>query len=232
VARATKPSETPDATSRISQRRRTAQQNGRADYAAKRAEIISAAAEVFREKGYQAATLNDVAERLGTDRASLYYYVADKQELFHASIEGVLEQNLARAEEIHASRLPPVEKLSALVGTILESYEANYPHMFVYIQEDMARIAKDESPWAIEMVNQTRRMERIFFRVIEEAVANGDFRDDVSPRVASYALFGMMNWTHRWFEPGKRLPASELAKSFVTIFGEGMEKPEPPAPAR
>jgi AcrR family transcriptional regulator len=220
-----KSSEVPDTTSRISQRRRTAQRNGRADYAAKRAEIISAAVEVFREKGYQAATLNDVAERLGTDRASLYYYVADKQELFHESIKGVLDQNLARAEEIHASDLPPVEKLSALVGTILDSYEANYPHMFVYIREDMAQIAKDESSWATEMVDQTRRMERIFFTVIEDAVANGDFRDDVSPRVATYALFGMMNWTHRWFEPGKRQPAAELAESFATIFGEGMKKP-------
>ncbi|HEY0619380.1 MAG TPA: TetR/AcrR family transcriptional regulator [Kribbella sp.] len=221
-----KTSEKPDTTSRISQRRRTAQRNGRADYAAKRAEIITAAAEVFREKGYQAATLNDVAERLGTDRASLYYYIADKQELFHESIKGVLEQNLSQAEEINASDLPPLEKLSALVATLLESYEANYPHMFVYIQEDMAQIAKEESSWATEMVNQTRRMERIFFTVIEDAVASGDFRDDVSPRVATYALFGMMNWTHRWFEPGKKLSASDLATSFASIFGDGMKKPK------
>ena len=221
-----KTSEKPDTTSRISQRRRTAQRNGRADYAAKRAEIIAAAAEVFREKGYQAATLNDVAERLGTDRASLYYYVADKQELFHESIKGVLEQNLSQAEEIYASDLPPLEKLSALVATLLESYEANYPHMFVYIQEDMAQIAKEESSWATEMVNQTRRMERIFFAVVEDAVAAGDFRDDVSPRVATYALFGMMNWTHRWFEPGKKLSAADLAAAFASIFGDGMKKPK------
>jgi AcrR family transcriptional regulator len=226
VAPRAKTSEKPDTTSRISQRRRTAQRNGRADYAAKRAEIITAAAEVFREKGYQAATLNDVAERLGTDRASLYYYIADKQELFHESIKGVLEQNLSQAEEINASDLPPLEKLSALVATLLESYEANYPHMFVYIQEDMAQIAKEESSWATEMVNQTRRMERIFFTVIEDAVASGDFRDDVSPRVATYALFGMMNWTHRWFEPGKKLSASDLATSFASIFADGMKKPK------
>jgi len=225
MARATKKSETPDTTSRISQRRHTAQRNGRADYSAKRAEIIAAAAEVFREKGYQAATLNDVAERLGTDRASLYYYVADKQELFHESIKGVLESNLSQAEEIHASDLPPVEKLGALVATILESYEANYPHMFVYIQEDMAQIAKDESSWAAEMVNQTRRMEKIFSTVIEDAIAQGDFRDDVSPHLATYALFGMMNWTHRWFEPGKRQTAAEIAAAFATIFGDGMKKP-------
>jgi AcrR family transcriptional regulator len=226
VAPRAKTSEKPDTTSRISQRRRTAQRNGRADYAAKRAEIIAAAAEVFREKGYQAATLNDVAERLGTDRASLYYYVADKQELFHESIKGVLEQNLSQAEEIYASDLPPLEKLSALVATLLESYEANYPHMFVYIQEDMAQIAKEESSWATEMVNQTRRMERIFFAVVEDAVAAGDFRDDVSPRVATYALFGMMNWTHRWFEPGKKLSAADLAAAFASIFGDGMKKPK------
>lgn len=224
MAQRAKPSGAPGATSRISERRRTAQRNGRADYSAKRAEIITAAAEVFREKGYQATTLNDVAARLGTDRASLYYYVADKQELFHEAVKGVLEKNLSRAEEVHGSDLPPIEKLGALVATILESYEANYPHMFVYIQEDMAQIAKDESKWATDMLNQTRRMERIFRTVIEDAVANGDFRDDVPPVVATYALFGMMNWTHRWFEPGKHEAAADVAASFTSIFSEGMKR--------
>ena len=103
VKRETKPSETSEPRSRISERRRAALRNGRADYTAKRAEIIAAAAEVFRERGYQAATLNDVAERLGTDRASLYYYVADKQELFRESIKDVLESNLREAEAIYSS---------------------------------------------------------------------------------------------------------------------------------
>src|SRR5580704_14288072 len=109
----TEPREVPESTSRISQRRRAAQQNPRADYAAKRAEIIAAAADVFRVKGYQAATLNDIAERLGTDRASLYYYIADKQELFHETIKDVLDANLSEAEGISASDLKPIEKLTA-----------------------------------------------------------------------------------------------------------------------
>lgn len=211
-------------TSRISQRRRAAQQNPRADYAAKRAEIIAAAAEVFRVKGYQAATLNDIAERLGTDRASLYYYVADKQELFHETIKDVLDANLREAERIAASDQAPVEKLAALVNTVLASYEANYPHMFVYIQEDMAQLLTEESSWAAEMVKKTRRMERIFQSVIEDAIDDGHFRDDISPRVATYALFGMLNWTHRWFAPGKRFKAAELATAFASIFNEGMTR--------
>jgi AcrR family transcriptional regulator len=104
-----KSSETGGPESRIGRRRLAAQRNPRADYAAKRAEIVLASAEVFREKGYQAATLNDVAERLGTDRASLYYYVADKQELFHETIKGVLDSNLEGAEQVCLADLRPAE---------------------------------------------------------------------------------------------------------------------------
>jgi AcrR family transcriptional regulator len=219
-----KSTEPGESESRISRRRLAAQRNPRADYAARRAEIVSAAARVFREKGYQAATLNDIAERLGTDRASLYYYVADKEELFHETIKDVLDANLEKAEQIYFGDLAPVEKLTALVNTVLSSYEENYPHMFVYIQEDMAQVVTSQSSWAAEMVKKTRRMERIFQSVIEDAIDAGEFRDDLSPRVAAYALFGMLNWTHRWFTPGKRLKAAELAEVFASIFGEGMRR--------
>ena len=219
-----KSSEAGGSESGISRRRHAAQRRPRADYAARRAEIVQAAAEVFREKGYQAATLNDIAERLGTDRASLYYYVADKEELFHETIQGVLDSNLERAEEVYASELDPVSKLRSLVGTVLASYEANYPHMFVYIQEDMAQVAASQASWAGEMVRKTRRLERIFQSVIDDAVDDGQFRDDVSSRLAAYALYGMLNWTHRWFTPGKRFKAAELAEAFSSIFTNGMSQ--------
>ncbi|MGH3249578.1 MAG: TetR/AcrR family transcriptional regulator [Trebonia sp.] len=218
-------SETGDGESGIGRRRQAARRNRRADYAARRAEIVQAAAEVFRQKGYQAATLNDIAERLGTDRASLYYYIADKEELFHESIKDVLDANLAQAEAVYATDLSPMEKLTELVNTLLGSYEANYPYMFVYIQEDMAQILTSESQWAAEMVKKTRRMDRIFQSVIEDAIDEGQFRDDVSPRLATYALFGMLNWTHRWFTPGKRFKAAELAATFISIFTNGMARP-------
>jgi TetR/AcrR family transcriptional regulator, cholesterol catabolism regulator len=149
---------------------------------------------------------------------------SDKQELFHETIKDVLDANLREAERIAASDQTPVEKLSALVNTVLASYEANYPHMFVYIQEDMAQLLTEESSWAAEMVKKTRRMERIFQSVIEDAIDDGHFRDDISPRVATYALFGMLNWTHRWFAPGKRFKAAELATAFASIFNEGMTR--------
>lgn len=211
--------------SRIGQRRRSALETGGADYTRKRQELISVAATVFRERGFKAATLNEVAERFGTDRASLYYYVADKDELFHEVIKGVLDANLEAAQAIlDDHKIAVVDKLEALIHTVLQSYEDNYPSMFVYIQEDMAQIASTESSWAKDMMEQTRRMEGIFSGLIEQAIRAGAYRDDLPPRLASYALYGMLNWTHRWYQPGKGLTSSEIADAFGSLFNQGMRK--------
>src|SRR5690242_4225907 len=108
--------------SRIAMRRQAALAEGSPDYLAKRADLIKSAAAVFSQKGYNSATLNDVAARFGTDRASLYYYVGSKEELFQECIKGVLDENLAAGQRIADSSATSAEKLSQLVRLVLTSY--------------------------------------------------------------------------------------------------------------
>lgn len=208
--------------SRISMRRQAALAEGGADYAAKRAELINVAARVFREKGYTSATLNDIAEVFGTDRASLYYYVGSKEELFHECIKGVLDDNLAKGEEIVGSDRTFRQKLTDLIEVVLSSYEESYPHMYVYIQEDMRHISSEDDVWATQMVEQTRRFEKMFLGLIEAGIADGSFRKDLDPSLVANGLFGMMTWTHRWFVPGRKYAASDLASVFTAIFFDGI----------
>jgi AcrR family transcriptional regulator len=207
----------------IGRRRRVAKQSeSNAEYQAKRRELIRAAAAVFQEKGYEAATLNDIAERVGADRASLYYYVEGKEELFHEAVLGGVTANLEEVDRIVALDAAPEEKLRLIAKRLLTSYEEHYPHMFVYIQEDMRKVASEDTQWAKDMRRQTRRFETITIKLIQQAIAEGRFRDDVRPEIAANALFGMINWTHRWFQPGKKLSAQELADAFWAIFSDGM----------
>lgn len=203
-------------------RRQAALAEGGVDYAAKRAELINVAARVFREKGYSSATLNDIATVFGTDRASLYYYVGSKEELFHECIKGVLDDNLTKGREIVGSDRTPRQKLTDLIEVVLASYEQNYPHMYVYIQEDMQHIASDDDAWATRMVEQTRRFEKLFLGLIDDGVADGSFRADLDPSLVANGLFGMMTWTHRWFVPGRKYSASDLAEVFTAIFFDGI----------
>jgi AcrR family transcriptional regulator len=205
-------------------RRRTAAKRSEknADYHAKRSELIQVAALVFKEKGYEAATLNDIAERIGADRASLYYYVGGKEELFHEVVRDRVADNVAEVDRIIKLDEPPEEKLRLIVKRLLTSYEENYPAFYVYIQEDMSKVASQRSEWANEMTRQTRRFNTVTIKLIEQAIASGAFRDDIRPELAANALFGMVQWTHRWFKPGKKLSSAELIDAFWTIFVDGM----------
>lgn len=206
----------------IAQRRVAAQSESGTDYATKRAELIRIAADVFREKGYAPATLNDIAAKFGTDRASLYYYVSSKKELFQECIKGILEENIERAREITERDSSSREKLTELISSLIESQVRNYPYMYVYIQEDMSKVAKDDAEWATDMAESTRLFEGFYRQVIDEGVADGSFRPKMSTTLVANSLFGMLMWTHRWFVPDKKYSADDLVETFTTIFFEGM----------
>lgn len=215
----------PNPESNISRRRQNARSDGSEDYAAKRAELIAIAASLFREKGYDGTTLADIGERAGLDRATVYYYVGSKAELFQSSHEGILDDNLNMAERLRTDKqMSPREKLRAFITHLMKSYEASYPQMFVYIQEQMHQVAKDPSPWAKEVQRKTRRIEAVTRELVEQGVEQGKFRNDLDVRVAVKGLFGMLNWTSRWYTPGSSVSAEKIAETFCKIFFEGVQK--------
>lgn len=209
--------------SNISRRRKTALADGSADYKIKRDEIVQVAVRLFKEKGYKSTTLSDIAKDAGLDRATVYYYVGSKEELFHEAVKGILDENILEAERLlRATAMNPREKLERLVERLMMSYEENYPHVYVYIQEEMFEVADDATPWAKQMVRQTRRFENVVSALLDQGVTQGFFRDDVPVRLAANAIFGMFNWTHRWFKPGGKQTARHVAAAFCKIFFDGM----------
>jgi AcrR family transcriptional regulator len=214
------------APSRIGQRRQAALDGpGNDDYRSKRADLLRVAATVFQERGYEAATLNDIAERFGADRASLYYYVSGKSELLEAIIADVLETNLAEAERLLKLEETARRKIELFIERLVASYVETYPSSYVYIAEDMAKVAQIDSPWAKSMTRQTRRIETITLKIIQQGVDDGEFRDDIPAALIANSLFGMLNWTHRWFKPGGKWTAEQLADSFGKVLFQGIDRP-------
>lgn len=210
--------------SNIARRRKSALSEGSADYKIKREEIVQAASRLFKERGYKGVTLAQVAEVAGVDRATIYYYVGSKEELLRVAVEHLVDRNAMEAQRIfRAKELNVQEKLVKLVEMLMVSYEEHYPHMYVYIQEEMHHVGDDGSEWAKAMTRHTRHWETIFIKLMEEGVAQRLFRTDIPPVIAVNALFGMLNWTHRWFKPGGKRDAHEVARCFNEIFFKGME---------
>lgn len=209
--------------SNISRRRRSAQADGSADYAAKRADLLKIAAKLFKEQGFQATKLADIAQAAGLDRATIYYYAGSKEELFQETVESVLDSNIAAADAFaNDPKLRAIERLHDIFITLMVSYEEEYPATFVYIQEQMHQVQAQETAWAQEILKKTRAFDATLLGFIRAAIDEGDLRSDIPPRLVENALFGMLNWTHRWFVPGRGMTGREVAEAFWSIFTDGM----------
>jgi AcrR family transcriptional regulator len=204
----------------IDARRQAALKEGNAAYLTRREEIIRAAADVFRQRGVEAATLLEVATSLGTDRATLYYYVGSKEELLQEIVRNALQDVLEAAETIKRSRASTPEKVKALIASMVQNYVENYPHMSIYV-EDLGRIARQDSEWAVDVLDRTRRYEAVVHAVLAKGQRDGTLRDDVPVDLAALSLFGMINWMHRWYRPKSEFSADEIADSFTRVFLDG-----------
>ena len=211
--------------SNISLRRQNARAEGSEAYASKRSELVAIAAALFKEHGFEATTLADIAERAGLDRATVYYYVGSKQELFQTSIEGSLDANLSAAEALLQEKgRGAIEKIKALLVVLMRSYDRNYPQLYVYIQEQMHQLGNDPSKWSREVQQKTRRLEAIMRELLDRGVKSGELRGDLDVRIAVKGLFGMLNWTHRWYKPGSADAPEVIAETFGRMFFEGLGK--------
>ena len=195
-------------------------EEGGAAYVARRQEIVRAAAHVFRDKGNE-ATLKDVAASLGTERASLYYYFGSKEELLREIVREALARDMDAAQTIRRSKDPTPDKIRALILSVVTSYAENYPHVNVYI-EDLGRIARQDNEWAVDVIKATHQYETLVRSMLRQGQDEGTFRKDIPIDVASMALFGIVNWMHRWYRPSYPVPPDEIAHGFATIFLDGL----------
>jgi AcrR family transcriptional regulator len=208
--------------SNIGRRRALARREGGPGYNEKRAQLVQAAAKLFKEKGFAATTLGDVAEAVGVDRASLYYYIDNKAELLQEAVEDAQTTNLEDFLALLTSDLTPPQRVEALLANAMRSFHENYPQVFVYLQEDMTRIGSRKDPWARKMLEQTRAFEQAMIALIEDGMNTGYFRSDLDSAIVSSALWGMINWTHRWYRPEKHDP-EEVARTFAALVLGGLQ---------
>jgi TetR/AcrR family transcriptional regulator, cholesterol catabolism regulator len=213
-----------EATSDIGRRRAAALREGTADYQKRRREIARAAARVFNERGFQGTSVSAVAEAMGTDRASLYYYISSKEELFDEVVREASEANVARAEAIRDSAKPAPEKLRALIVELMCSYEEHYPLLYVYIREDLRQTGGKRTAWSKHMQGLNRRYEDAVISIVSDGFDEGSLRRVGPPRVVAFGIMGMTNWTNRWFNPERsEISGEEIGLAYADIVLAGLQ---------
>lgn len=209
--------------SAIAQRRATAQGYRRRAYVDRRQEIIGAAADVFKQRGFQGTTLSHVAEAMDTDRASLYYYFASKDELFQEVVDQAVSVNLETAIAIRDEGGSAVEKLRRLIVALMQSYADFYPVLYLVIQENLSHVAPERSQWASEVRAINNEFMDVLIEIVADGQRDGTLRATSPAWLEAYGVMGIVGWTNRWFNPAdSTMSAAEIGEVFANMVLQGL----------
>jgi len=187
--------------------------------------VIDAAVKVFHQKGYRAATLDDVANELGLTKPALYHYVSSKENLLSLIYIQALENFFETIYEITGMDLSPPEKLRVFIHRHLQNIVIQNLAMFtVFFSEENQLPEKNFQKIRQEKLKFTKVVEGI----IEEGIAQGHFRP-LNPKLLANAIIGMCNWLYRWYKPGtSSITPDEIADQFIDLLENGYLKAELP----
>ncbi|MHB1126522.1 MAG: TetR/AcrR family transcriptional regulator [Bacillota bacterium] len=184
-------------------------------------EIIDAAAELFREKGYERTRLQDIGEKVGLLRGSLYYYIKNKEELLWKVVEPSTRISVEDLKEFVNSDMPAGDKIKQAIRQLVMLYQQYYPHVFVFMGEKLSGL----SPEYIEAVYKvSKEFKLLWLELIEQGKKSGDIRMDLDSEIIFQAMYGMCFSMHRWYKAEGRLSADEIGRVFSIILWDGIKK--------
>ncbi|SHG00724.1 transcriptional regulator, TetR family [Desulfacinum infernum DSM 9756] len=182
-------------------------------------ELYRVAARLFKQKGYRATSMQDIANALGIQKASIYYYIRTKQDLLTAIGRAAMEMLLAEGERIAAEPLPPEEKLREILRSHVRLICENLDLFTVSLRELTPVNAGDH--WG-EVVALRDRYEALLRGILREGMETGAFRR-LDEKLVGFAFLGMVNWIIRWVDPAGERSPEEIASVWEDLFLGGLK---------
>lgn len=183
-------------------------------------QVIRMAAELFKEKGYSAASMRDLAQKLGIEAASLYSHIKSKEEIlrtlcfdmaaeFRSSLSEVEKQNVSASEKLRLGIIGHV-KVMAKDLTASAVFMNEHRHLSQPYLRDFLLLR-------INYINR-------FKTIIEQGVSTGDFKKDIDTKLAVMTLFSSLNWMPAWFSPDSTIEPEKLGQQLADMLIDGLKQ--------
>jgi len=201
---------------------------------ATRQAILHAAAGLFRQRGYAAVSLRDIAEAVGMKTGSLYYHFSSKEslveEILTLGTQGAFDASRAAVEALGAA--DPVDKLGAVVlaHTRFLHDEADFASANLKILQQVPPQIRERH------VRQDRAYGHYVSGIIDEIAAAHGLAPGLDPSILRMLCFGAMNWSISWYDPQGASP-TQIADQLMTMVRRGVlaspdDRPTQPKPQR
>jgi AcrR family transcriptional regulator len=176
--------------------------------------VLQAAVEVFNERGYDGASMEDLSRRLGIAKSAIYHHVSGKEELLRLALDRALDGWSAAASRASALDAPAIERLEMLVRGTIEVLETQLPYVTLLLR------VRGNTAVERAALERRRSFDKLVASLVAEAERDGDVRADIDPAVTARLLFGMINSIVEWYRPGGH--SRSLASAVCAIAFDGL----------
>jgi len=183
-------------------------------------QILDAAARVFREKGYQRATIEDVAREVGLLKGSLYYHIKSKDELLFKVAIVPLKTTTEELKNIVKSNKNASEKLRTAIIDRIRAFNNYHTEMTVFFQEKFEELPEEERNI---LRNGQREDESLWAEIIKEGMEKGEFKKDLDIKIVTKGIMGMCHWLYKWYRNEGRLSAENISEIFMDLILNGIK---------
>ncbi|NJD59945.1 MAG: TetR family transcriptional regulator [Anaerolineales bacterium] len=179
--------------------------------------ILEAAARIFSEKGFHATSMQDIAEAVNLQKASLYHHFASKQEILADILDEALDLINKNLEAVSSQALTPDEKLRQAMLSYFQTIAENKNLSAVLLLELRALDPEQKT----RLAERREKFERLWRDLIIAGQREGVF-GDVDPSLTGRAILGVMNWSVTWYRSDGPRSADEIANLFADLLLKGL----------
>ncbi|MBT1689505.1 TetR/AcrR family transcriptional regulator [Dawidia soli] len=183
-------------------------------------QVIRKAAELFKDKGYAAASMRDLAQLLGIEAASLYSHIKSKEEILRSLCFDMAAEFRKSLDDVEKQKAPASEKLrNGIIGHI-QVMAKDLTASAVFMNEHRHLSQPYLRDFLLMRINYINR----FKSIIEEGVQQGEFKDSIDKKLAVMTLFSSLNWMPMWYDPGSAIDPSQLGYQLADMLINGLKK--------
>ncbi|GGQ61760.1 TetR/AcrR family transcriptional regulator [Couchioplanes azureus] len=178
--------------------------------------VLTAAVQLFNERGYDATSMDDLAKRLRITKSSIYHHVRGKQELLRLAVDHALDGlDEAMAQVLRMHEATALDRLESLIRLSVQVLAQRLPYVTLLLR------VRGNSDVETEALRRRRLFDHQVTALVKQAQAEGTVRADVDPATASRLLFGMVNSLIEWYSPD-RGGADEMAATVTALAFDGL----------
>ncbi|HZZ33984.1 MAG TPA: TetR/AcrR family transcriptional regulator [Phenylobacterium sp.] len=192
--------------------------------AARQQQIRLAASRLFVEKGFDGASMQDIADAVGLTKPGLYHFVESKEDLLTAIVEAGVERLEREVIEPARAIKDPEARLAAMIRLHVENIshvESDAGNPVTALVETLIGLNDERRQ---EMEGRLRQVFEVIRGALEELKAEGRLADGLDTAVGAFSIIGMVMWTNRWRRPGGRLSSQAVADGIVALALHGVLK--------